>query len=273
MIKKTPSITFFETPSLPTEDETEQPSFTSNELKDLKQSLQHVGRLNILGQVSANLAHELSNPVSVINGIIDSLLSDIEETHEAPDVKDLKKNLEKINKASTRMSHVIYNILKFSRKSEESKAKVALKDVIEGSIDFLLGLKSFSNIKFNFNCSEDFFIYGDETQLAQVFINFFSNAKDAILERAQNDEGTIDIELNRRNDEITVRIKDNGLGMTEEAMNKLFVPFHTTKPAGKGTGLGLTISLNIIQDHQGKVECQSEHGKGTEFTITFPACN
>jgi signal transduction histidine kinase len=102
-------------------------------------------------------------------------------------------------------------------------------------------------------------------QIKQVILNLLINAGHAIKEK-----GTIEINSQYSNGQITVSIKDDGCGIPEDKIDKLFDPFYTTKPLGKGTGLGLAISYGIIQDHKGKIDIESKQGVGSTFTISLP---
>lgn len=111
-------------------------------------------------------------------------------------------------------------------------------------------------------------------QLNQVFMNILSNGIDALLEQSQQTSPQILIQTEIETENpgfVRVRIRDNGLGIPPDIQNKLFDPFFTTKPAGKGTGLGLAICAQIMEKHQGKIEVNSQPGKGTEFALVLPS--
>jgi signal transduction histidine kinase len=118
-------------------------------------------------------------------------------------------------------------------------------------------------------------IRGDRNRLEQVFLNLIMNARDALDERAemagQDVEKSLKISSGTEDAEVVVNISDTGLGMSEAVREKIFEPFFTTKPVGKGTGLGLSISFGIVRDYDGVIEVESKEGRGTKFTIRFPA--
>ena len=111
--------------------------------------------------------------------------------------------------------------------------------------------------------------------MEQVFLNLIMNARDALDDKeeleGQEVKKSLKISSKREGDEVVVKISDNGLGMSEAVKEKIFEPFFTTKPVGKGTGLGLSISFGIVRDYDGTIEVESEEGRGTTFTVRFPA--
>ena len=120
------------------------------------------------------------------------------------------------------------------------------------------------------------YIMADHNRLEQVFINLVTNAIDAMDEKAELFEykGTakrLQIKSYTEDNTVAVAVEDNGVGMSEEVKDKLFEPFFTTKEIGKGTGLGVSISYGIIKDYQGTIEVDSQVGRGTSFTLKFPA--
>ncbi|MGB9441629.1 MAG: ATP-binding protein, partial [Desulfobacterales bacterium] len=121
-------------------------------------------------------------------------------------------------------------------------------------------------------------ITAEHNRLEQVFINLVSNAIDAMDEKSsqpdsQNSPKRLAIKSFVENDQVVVHVTDTGTGMSEEVKNKIFEPFFTTKKVGKGTGLGVSISYGIVKDYSGKIEIDSEIGKGTTFKLMFPAVN
>jgi len=117
-------------------------------------------------------------------------------------------------------------------------------------------------------------IRAEHNRLEQVFINLVTNAIDAMDERAEKEGGGIEkslvIKTYVKDDSVTIKVSDTGIGMTSDTKRKIFEPFFTTKETGKGTGLGTSISFGIIKDYKGTIEIESEYGKGSTFTITFP---
>jgi two-component system, NtrC family, sensor kinase len=114
-------------------------------------------------------------------------------------------------------------------------------------------------------------ISADEGQLQQVLVNLLNNAIDAILDKKSSEEGIIKVLLTSQSDDsIQISVQDNGSGISQENIDKIFTPFFTTKPVGKGTGLGLPVCYGIIDKMGGLMEVSSELGKGTSFTIRLP---
>lgn len=270
-------------------------------LKSLQQTqsqLIQTEKMSSLGQLVAGLAHEINNPVSFIYGNINyvdnyikdllSLLklyqttypkpvAEIQVLSEAIDlsflVEDLPKVLSSMKLGTDRIRELVLSLRNFSRLDESEKKPV---DIHEGLNNTLLILQhrlkpktEFSGIKIIKNYGNLPLVNCYASQLNQVFLNLLNNAIDA-LELVENPI----IRICTRIDDlggVTIRIVDNGIGMTEAVITRVFDPFFTTKPIGKGTGLGLSISYQIVvEKHKGTLKCYSEAGKGTEFVVTIP---
>ncbi|MGB3756725.1 MAG: ATP-binding protein [Rivularia sp. (in: cyanobacteria)] len=277
---------------------------TLNELKSTQAQLIQTEKMSSLGQMVAGVAHEINNPVSFVYGninhvnqYIEDILEllelyeqefpnpgdDIEEKLEDMDLDFVKEDLPKIltsmKMGATRIREIVLSLRNFSRLDEADMKEVDIHEGIESTLLILQNrLKSKPNrtgieIVKNYHQLPKVECYPG--QLNQTFMNIINNAIDVLEEGRdqvdmQNPQICIHTEL-INNKTIAVRIADNGMGMTEKVKNKLFDPFFTTKPVGKGTGLGLSITYQIIvEKHQGKLSCESEPGKGTEFIIEIP---
>jgi C4-dicarboxylate-specific signal transduction histidine kinase len=165
----------------------------------------------------------------------------------------------------------------FSRQSDVVASKVNINAPIEDVFKVLGHQIKVHEIALDLNLDPNIpYIMADHNRLEQVFINLVTNAIDAMDEKAEllGYKGTAKrlhmrsyVEGNR----VAVVVEDNGIGMSEEVKDKLFEPFFTTKEIGKGTGLGVSISYGIIKDYQGSIEVESRVGRGTSFTLKFPA--
>jgi PAS domain S-box-containing protein len=280
-----------------------------HELQQAQAHLVQSEKMSSLGQLVAGVAHEINNPVSFIYGNLThinayaqdlfDLLELYQESYPQPgeaiqalieeiDLDFIKEDLPKIlasmKMGADRISQIVFSLRRFSRLDE---AEMKWADIHEGLDSTLLILSHRLNAKTNHPRIELIKEYGDlpmvqcyPGQLNQVFMNILSNAIDAIdednKERSTQDiknrPSTIRIrtEVND-NESVTIRIIDNGPGMTDEVLHRLFEPFFTTKPVGQGTGLGLSISYKIVvEKHQGQLQCFSTPGKGAEFVISIP---
>ncbi len=287
---------------------TQEVEQTLRNLQQTQAQLIHSEKMSGLGQLVAGVAHEINNPVSFICGNLsyvnqytENLLNlvkmyqdfypiPVTEIQNQIDIIDLNflmedfpKLLSSMKIGTDRIQKIVLSLRNFSRKDESEVKGV---DIHEGLDNTLLILQH--SLKSN---AENVSIevikrYGKlpkvecyASELNQVFMNILTNAIDALAEiRIQtniNEFGTlplIEISTNIVNQNyIAIRITDNGSGMPQEIINRIFDPFYTTKPVGKGTGLGLYISYKIISEkHRGKLKCVSACDRGTEFIIELP---
>jgi len=247
-----------------------------------------------LGQVTAGVAHEIKNPLAFVRGNVnplerdfqeilhllekyESIVSEQELQQRFSDIESLKEELdfpglvEEINNllkgmkdGADRITQIVKSLGYFSKSGEE---EVSLSNVHQG-IDSTLMLLS-GEIGERIAIQKE---YGDLPEiecfpgkLNQVFMNILSNAIQAI-----DGSGKIIIRTYMKDDNVLISIKDSGEGMTEEVLKHIFEPFYTTKEMGRGAGLGLSISYNIISRHNGKIAVNSRPGKGTEFIVSLP---
>lgn len=274
------------------------------ELKESQTQLIQSEKMSSLGQLVAGIAHEINNPVNFIYGnlihtsdYINDLMRILElyqeeystpspflqEEIEALELDYLKEDLpcmlSSMNVGAERIRQIVLSLRNFSRINEASFKMV---DLHEGIDSTLLILHNRLKAKSNRPVIEVTKLYGNMPeiecypgQLNQVFMNLLANAIDAVEDRFDQDKTCpLQIAISTQlvdGKEVMIEIKDSGLGMTEEVRKKIFEPMFTTKPIGKGTGLGLPISQHIIEDkHQGKLSCHSTLGKGTEFIVQIP---
>jgi len=220
-------------------------------------------RLALVGQLSANVAHELNNPLQGIVTFSHLLL----EEHIC-DNKDHADVLKKIVVQADRCKDIIRGLLDFSRQRKPDKTICNLNFLIENCVSLLEKQALFHNIKIVKNLQGDLpMTVVDPSQIERVFINLIVNAADAM---DGNGQLTLITFFDAKNVTIEVDIKDTGCGIREENMDKLFDPFFTTKDVGHGTGLGLAISYGIVKSHKGNILVKSKEGKGSTFTIVLP---
>ncbi len=270
---------------------------TLQDLQTTQSQLIQTEKMSSLGQLVAGVAHEINNPVSFIYGnlpILNDYFQDLLQLvqiyqEQNPNInqiyyididflkEDLPKTLKSLKVGAERIKEIVLNLRNFSRLDEAEMKPVNIHEGIDSTLLILQ-----SRLKHQANNPEIQIIkkYGEipececyAGQLNQVFMNILSNAIDALRmseSKINNPEILIQTQI-RKEGKITISIKDNGIGMSEDVKSKLFDPFFTTKPIGKGTGLGLSISYQIIVDkHQGYIECISSPGEGSEFVIEIP---
>lgn len=267
------------------------------ELQQAQTRLIQTEKMSSLGQLVAGVAHEINNPVSFIygnvkpatryaNSLIDLLKryqhhypeppEDIVEELEDLDFEfmtnDLLNLLASMKLGAERIRQIVSSLRTFSRKDEAEKKRVNIHDGIDSTL-MILGhqLKAQQNrgaiaIQKQYGDLPAVICYAG--QLNQVFMNILGNAIDA-LDNIENP--TLTIATAAEENQITICISDNGAGMEEAVRSQIFNPFFTTKPIGKGTGMGLSISYQIVTErHSGSLTCESGVGQGTTFTITIP---
>ncbi|MEM9541944.1 MAG: ATP-binding protein [Cyanobacteria bacterium P01_E01_bin.42] len=291
-------------------EQNQQLETTLNELKSTQAQLIQSEKMAGLGQMVAGIAHEINNPVNFIHGnleylqpSLESLLHiielyqeypleiprTIEEAIEEADLEFLQADLPKLFDSMTlgtdRIREIVKSLRNFSRLDEADMKTADLHEGIDSTLMIL-----HHRLKANKQRPDIQIIKQYEQlpelechpgQLNQVFMNLLSNAIDAIDEKLAIDREFIPkIHIQTRlktashkdrQDSVEIRIRDNGCGMNEETLTQLFNPFFTTKPVGRGTGLGSSISYQIIvEKHRGSLQCQSERDFGTEFVMEIP---
>lgn len=242
------------------------------ELKNTYAQVLQSDKLKVIGEMTANISHEINNPLTVAVGNAELISFALE----ADDLNTQKENIDKynnnVNHSLDRINKIITNMKEFLHKSEEKKEYCDSKEIIEKSIIFANpSLKDTDiNVKFNVHGPAPI-VLGNKIKMEQVFVNLIQNAIDSLKESAvKNPELTIDLTAEKNGNFIRIDVKDNGNGIAEENRQNIFNAFFTTKEIGRGTGLGLSISQQIIQSHQGKLELLKSD-KGAHFRITLPA--
>ncbi len=247
------------------------------QIKDLQQSLVHAGRLAAVGELAACVAHDISNPLSVI-GLYSELLEQelkMAQTASGADMSGAAGSVASIRKASERIGKLVSHLVGFCRSNEPVFKEVDLLQVFEDGLFMIANKLNKSGVRVSRKLPDGPCLsWGDANELELVFMNLFSNACDAM--RGQNRPAELTICLARKETadggeywECTVA--DTGCGMTSEVAEQIFTAFFTTKEKGKGTGLGLSIARNIVKQHKGEIKVASAPGSGTTFTVTLPA--
>ncbi len=233
----------------------------ASELKVREDQLVQSRKLASLGTMLAGVAHEVNNPLSNISSSCEILLEELDETDKEWQKGLLRKVLEQVDKARG----IVLDLLEFSRNKEFVKEWLSLDGLLKGSVD-LLHAEVPPNVSITTKIDSDMMVYGDKQRLQQAFMNLISNAVQAI-----DGPGEVTVTASKNNDRsVDVTIKDTGKGIAEENVQKIFDPFFTTKDVGRGTGLGLFITHEIITRHHGTITVKSEPGKGTGFKVHIP---
>jgi signal transduction histidine kinase len=258
------------------------------DLKSAQSQLIQSEKMASLGELTAGIAHEIQNPLNFVNNfseLTEELVKEMEialqmgRTDEAMVVvEEIKQNIQKIIHHGKRADSIVKGMLQHSRKNDGQKSLTDLNALVDEYLRLSYhGLRA-KDKSFNAAIQTRFDErIGDVEVVAQdigrVLLNLFNNAFYAVNEKkrsADKDyEPTIQVMTRLDDDKVKIRVKDNGIGIPQRAMAKIFQPFFTTKPAGSGTGLGLSLSYDIVKMHGGELKVKSIEGEETEFTIVL----
>ena len=216
-----------------------------------------------IGQLAANVAHEINNPLAAIIANAQLLRRDLSDADE-----DTIDSLKLIETAGDRAAKIVSNLLESARREKHYEfEEISLNETIEDAISLLRYEINKRSVSIKLDLSKEIpFIFANKNQLKGVWINLINNALGAI----DSERGKISISTRYEIKEFYVVLSDNGKGIPPEHQNRIFEPFFTTKEAGKGTGLGLSVSLQVIKEHHGDIEFESTPGKGTKFIVILP---
>ncbi|WP_316347679.1 HAMP domain-containing sensor histidine kinase [Desulfuromonas acetoxidans] len=233
---------------------------THEELKQTRQHLAHSERIASIGNLTSGIAHELGNPLSASIGYLELLKKRCEE----PKNRDL---IERALNESHRMDQLIKDLLDFAAPDHESgHANCAPSDVLKHSCDMLLQQGALKERHLSTDWPEQLsHVSIPPIKLQQVLVNLILNARDAT-----DSYGAITITATENDSKITIKVEDNGHGIEEQSLETIFDPFYTTKAPGKGRGLGLYVSYQLVHDARGELQATSTQGKGSCFTVTLP---
>ncbi len=230
-------------------------------LKEINQALIRTEKLATAGTLATGVAHEVNNPLASISSLVQSLQS------RAEDERD-RETLRVILTQITRITSVLRSLMEFARPQTPTRTATDLNQVLAKSLELARFDKRFKQLDVQVNFSDNLpRLPLDSDQMQQVFLNVLLNARDAI--EAADRDGEIQITTRREAQEIIVEIADNGLGIAPENLERIFDPFFSTKPSGKGTGLGLAVSHSIVAAHGGRIAITPQV-QGTVVTIAFP---
>lgn len=235
------------------------------EIVKANEHLVNAEKLASLGRMSAGVAHELNSPLTGIVTFAHLMLKRMppENTSEVEDLTVIIEQAE-------RCSKIVKGLLGFSRKTTSEKSSANINILIENTLLIMRNQAKFHNISFDMQLAPSLpFLSIDPNQLQQVFVNLLINAADAMEEKGKITIKSKVIEEDRKRF-VELEFSDTGPGLPEEIRSRMFEPFLTTKPPGKGTGLGLAVSYGIIKKHEGQIFAKSEQGKGASFFVRLP---
>ncbi len=228
-----------------------------NQQQLIREELQKADKLNVISQLAASVAHEVRNPMTSVRGFLQLIIDD--------------KNLQKTQKnyigiAINELDHaqsIINDYLSLARPHTEELTSINISDEVKKTIELMTSYSNIQNISIKTYIQDALFIRGDKSEIKQVLVNIMKNGIEA-MERG----GTLSVNTFEKDGFVSIEIIDSGKGMTKSQQKRLGTPFYTTKE--KGTGVGLTISFQIVQSMKGKIMVESKLGTGTIFTLQFP---
>jgi PAS domain S-box-containing protein len=233
--------------------------------KEMEEQLIMQDRLASIGQLTSGVAHEINNPLTSIISFSSLLIK-----RELPE--DVKQDIKIINDQALRTANILKSLLTFARKQPQEKQPVNINECIQKVLELRSYEQKINNIQVKLRLDPDLpLIMGNNSQIQQVFFNLVINAEFFMLEAHK--KGTLTITSRKTDGFVRVLFGDDGSGISKDNMKNLFSPFFTTKEAGKGTGLSLSICLGIISEHGGRIWAESEPGKGATFIIELPVYN
>ena len=280
------------------EDTNEALNKSIEELKATQSQLIHAEKMASLGELTAGIAHEIQNPLNFVNNfaeVSEELVIELKEELLKGDIEEAKlisddviENLGKIHHHGKRASFIVKGMLEHSRTSSGEKTttdiNVLAEEFLKLSYHGLRAKDKSFNASFKMDFDKDLPLVNVVAQdIGRVLLNLINNAFYAVLEKAKQNEESYKPEVVISTSsfksplggvEVKISVKDNGFGIPENIKEKIFQPFFTTKPTGEGTGLGLSLSYDIVtKGHEGKMHVESPIGEGSEFIIQLPLKN
>jgi signal transduction histidine kinase len=257
-----------------------------SELKSTQSQLIQSEKMASLGELTAGIAHEIQNPLNFVNNfseVSNELIDEMNEELNKGDIKeakaissDIKQNLEKINHHGKRADAIVKGMLQHSRSSSGVKESTDINALCDEYLRLAYhGLRA-KDKSFNATIKTDF----DETigniniipqDIGRVVLNLINNAFYVVDEKkkkiSEEYEPTVTVSSKKMNGKVEIKVADNGNGIPSKVLDKIFQPFFTTKPTGQGTGLGLSLSYDIVKAHGGELKVETKENEGTTFTI------
>ncbi len=232
-----------------------------SERYSLEKKLAHSERLASIGQLASGVAHEIGNPVTGIACLAQDLQSDLEDSHASAGLQQILTQTERISRIVSSLSDYSHS----GAADEYPPQPTDLRLVVEEAINLVSLSRAGQQIEYLNHCTHDALVNGYTQKLVQVFVNLLANAIDA-SEPGQ----VITVESQCHANQVMMAVTDQGKGIADEHLSKIFEPFFTTKMVGEGTGLGLSLTYNIIQEHGGSISVDGSARSGCRFEILLP---
>ncbi len=226
----------------------------------IREQLQHADRLATIGQLAAGVAHELNEPLGGILGLAQLA---VRPKDVPPRTKD---DIDKIKAICLQAREIIKKLLVFARQAPPEKARTDLNQMIEGGLDFFEARRAQQGVDLVLELAPGLpEITCDPAQINQVLVNLIVNAL-----QAMPGGGKLTVRTEAGENDVRLLVQDTGIGMSREVLDKVFVPFFTTKEVGEGTGLGLPVVHGIVDSHKGSISVESRPGRGTRVEVRLP---
>ena len=262
---------------------------TLSELKSTQAQLIQSEKMASLGELTAGIAHEIQNPLNFVNNFSEvntELIDELEQEAGKGNIeevqaiaKDIRENEEKINHHGKRADAIVKNMLQHSRSTLSQKEPTDINALADEHLRLSYHGFRAKDKEFNATIKTDF----DEAigkiniipqDIGRMLLNLYNNAFYALAEKAKQQtngyEPVISLYTKKINDKVEITVKDNGNGISQKVVDKIFQPFFTTKPTGQGTGLGLSLSYDIIKAHGGEIKVETKEHEGSQFIIQLP---
>jgi signal transduction histidine kinase len=233
--------------------------------RDLRQQLLQSSKLASMGQLAADVAHELNSPLGAIMVQLDAAELNLERERYERAVEKIRSAA----RAAVSAKEIISKLLFYARGSSGAQVLFSLNAVVQEALGMLAGQPGYDQLDLSLELGEVPEVLGDPGELRQVVTNLLVNARDAVLSPGAQ-APSIELASSHRNGSVCLEVRDRGPGIPAEQLEKIFTPFYTTKPAGRGTGLGLSISLKIVEQHGGLLTARARPGGGSCFELALP---
>lgn len=229
-------------------------------IKTFEDQLMKANKLSSLGELASSIAHEIKNPLISIQGFARRI-------GESPEHDKVEKYARLIEKESARLSSVLTKLLEFSRMDIPHKEIIDINTLVDDTVIFMEHyLTRFKNVNILLEKAENLpLVSVDKIHIQQVLVNIIMNAA-----QAMTGGGTIRINTSHAEGVVSISVRDEGIGIKKEDIDKIFEPFFTTKQKSEGTGLGLSLSKRLVEANGGTITVESQPGKGSCFTILLP---
>ena len=247
---------------------------SDDQAEHLEEQLFRAARLAELGEMAAGFAHEINNPLQVMQSELAYMKEILGETDADESAPELAESMAQLKLQIGRCSDITRSVLSFGRKEAGKTGFVDVTEFLDAVLRMVGPRAEVGGVRFTVDAPPlPVWIEGDPSRLQQIFLNLTNNALDAVEARHGSRGGEVTICVATQDETLRISVTDNGEGMDEEKQKKIFSPFFTSKPPGAGTGLGLSVCHGIVESMGGRIEVESTPGAGSTFAVVLPAEN